>query len=48
MSPIKIVLVEDHRVVSRGLRTYLESFDDIKVVGIAASGEEAMKRHGWR
>jgi NarL family two-component system response regulator LiaR len=44
MSPIKIVLVEDHRVVSRGLRTYLESFDDIKVVGIAASGEEAMKK----
>ena len=44
MSAIRIVLIEDHRVVSRGLRTYLESFDDIKVTGIAASGEEALKK----
>jgi NarL family two-component system response regulator LiaR len=44
MNAIKVVLVEDHRVVSRGLHTYLESFGDIKVVGIAASGEEAMTR----
>ena len=48
MSAIRIVLIEDHRVVSRGLRTYLESFDDIKVTGIAASGEEALKKlHEW-
>ena len=43
MSNFKIVLIEDHRVVSRGLRTYLESFKDIKVTGIAQSGEEALK-----
>jgi two-component system, NarL family, response regulator LiaR len=44
MSLIKVVLVEDHRVVSRSLHTYLESFNDIKVTGIAVSGEEALKR----
>ena len=44
MSDLKIVLIEDHRVVSRGLRTYLESFKDIKVTGIAQSGEEALKK----
>ena len=41
---IKAVLVEDHRVVSRSLRTYLESFGDIHVVGMAVSGEEALKK----
>jgi two-component system, NarL family, response regulator LiaR len=46
MNAIRIVLVEDHRVVSRSLCTYLESFDDVKVTGIAASGEEALKKIG--
>ena len=41
---IRVVLIEDHRVVSRSLHTYLESFNDIKVAGIAASGEEALKQ----
>jgi two-component system, NarL family, response regulator LiaR len=40
----KVVLVEDHRVVSQSLRAYLESFDDINVVGIAVSGEESLKK----
>jgi NarL family two-component system response regulator LiaR len=44
MSVIRVVLIEDHRVVSRSLRMYLESFNDIKVAGIAASGEEALKQ----
>ncbi len=44
MSVISVVLIEDHRVVSRSLCTYLESFDDIRVTGIAASGEEALKK----
>jgi DNA-binding NarL/FixJ family response regulator len=37
-----IVLVDDHRVVTRSLQAYLESFDDLKVVGVASSGEEAL------
>jgi DNA-binding NarL/FixJ family response regulator len=47
--PITIALVDDHRVVSRSLKAYLESFPDMKVVGVAASGEELMDRlGGWR
>jgi two-component system, NarL family, response regulator LiaR len=42
MSQIRVVLVDDHRVVSRGVRSYLESFPDLKIVGIAASGEELL------
>jgi NarL family two-component system response regulator LiaR len=41
---ISVVLVDDHRVVTRSLKAYLESFPDIKVVGIAASGEELLER----
>lgn len=43
MSKIRIVLVDDHRVVRTGLRSYLESFPDIEVVGAAASGEEVLE-----
>jgi two-component system, NarL family, response regulator LiaR len=37
-----IALVDDHRVVSRSLKAYLESFSDLTVVGIASSGEELL------
>ena len=42
MRVISIALVDDHRVVSRSLKAYLESFPDLTVVGIAASGEELL------
>src|SRR5271169_1651036 len=49
MTPIQIALVDDHRVVSRSLKAYLESFPDLKVVGIAASGEEMLRHlHEWK
>jgi two-component system, NarL family, response regulator LiaR len=38
-----IAIVDDHRVVSRSLKAYLESFPDLRVVGIAASGEELLE-----
>jgi DNA-binding NarL/FixJ family response regulator len=41
--PISIVLVDDHRVVARSLKAYLESFPDLHVVGIAAGGEELLE-----
>ncbi len=44
MNPVSIVLVDDHRVVARSLKAYLESFPDLKVVGIAASGEKLLER----
>lgn len=43
MSGISIALVDDHRVVARSLKAYLESFPDLKVVGIAATGEELLE-----
>ena len=49
MSAITIVLVDDHRVVTRSLKSYLESFPDLRVVGIAASGEELLEHlSDWR
>jgi DNA-binding NarL/FixJ family response regulator len=41
---IRIVLVDDHRLVVRSLQAYLESFADLSVVGTAASGEELLAR----
>ena len=43
MSRIAIALVDDHRVVARSLKAYLESFSDLEVVGIAANGEELIQ-----
>jgi two-component system, NarL family, response regulator LiaR len=40
---MRVVLVDDHRVVRQGLRTYLESFPDLVVIGEASSGEEALR-----
>ena len=40
---VRVALVDDHRVVRRGLRTFLESFPDIVIVGEASSGEEALQ-----
>ncbi len=39
---IKVLIVDDHRVVRQGLRTFLELNEDILVVGEAADGEEAI------
>ena len=44
MEQIRVVLVDDHHVVRQGLRTYLESFSDLEVVGEASSGEEVLRR----
>ena len=41
---IRIVLVDDHHIVRRGLRSSLESFPDLVIVGEAASGEEALQK----
>ena len=44
MSATCIVLVDDHRLVARSLQAYLDSFPDLRVVGIARSGEELLER----
>jgi NarL family two-component system response regulator LiaR len=40
---IRVVLVDDHTIVRRGLRSFLKTFEDVLVIGEAASGEEALK-----
>jgi DNA-binding NarL/FixJ family response regulator len=40
---IRVVLVDDHGVVRRGLRGYLELLDDIEVVGEAENGLQAVE-----
>ncbi len=39
-------LVDDHGVVRKGMRAYLEMLDDIEVVGEAADGEAALEGVG--
>ena len=49
MQIISVALVDDHRVVSRSLKAYLESFSDLRVVGVASSGEELLEQlDAWR
>jgi len=42
MSPVRILVVDDHPVVRDGLRLMIETQHDMKVVAEAASGEEAL------
>lgn len=39
-----ILLVDDHAVVREGLRALLEDSPDLRVIGEAASGDEALRR----
>ena len=40
---INVVLVDDHQLVRSGIRRILDDAEDVRVVGEAASGEEALK-----
>lgn len=49
MTRVRVALVDDHRVVTRSLKAWLESFPDMTVVGIASNGEEALRHlDAWR
>jgi len=41
--PIRIILVDDHAMLRKGLRFFLAGFDDLELVGEAASGKEAVR-----
>ncbi|MBN1149223.1 MAG: response regulator transcription factor [Anaerolineales bacterium] len=40
--PISVLIVDDHEVVRSGVRAYLDTLPDLKVVGEAATGEQAV------
>lgn len=40
---IRVLIVDDHAIVRRGLRGLLEIVDDMEVVGDAADGEQAVR-----
>jgi NarL family two-component system response regulator LiaR len=41
--PIRVLLVDDHTMVRRGLATFLMVFDDLELAGEAADGDEAIQ-----
>lgn len=41
--PITIIIADDHEVVRKGLRSYLDILNEFKVLGEASSGEEAIE-----
>ena len=41
--PIRVLLVDDHAMLRRGLATFLKVFDDLELAGEAASGEDAIQ-----
>jgi NarL family two-component system response regulator LiaR len=44
--PIRVMLVDDHTMVRRGLATFLKVFDDLELAGEAASGQAAIELCG--
>lgn len=40
--PIRVLLVDDHRIITDGLQVLLEPAQDVECVGVAANGEEAL------
>jgi NarL family two-component system response regulator LiaR len=42
-SRIRVVLVDDHAMLRRGLRFFLKGFDDLELVGEASGGRDALK-----
>jgi NarL family two-component system response regulator LiaR len=41
---IRVLIVDDHAVVRQGLQAFLQTQDDVDVVGEAADGEEAVRQ----
>jgi NarL family two-component system response regulator LiaR len=43
-SHIRVLVVDDHKVVRKGLRTFIAVQDDLDLVGEASNGEEAIEQ----
>lgn len=40
--PLSVIVIDDHRMVRQGIRTFLGTQDDMEVVGEAGSGEDGV------
>ena len=43
-SPIRVLIVDDHAVVRKGLSAFLNAFDDLELVGESSNGEDALRQ----
>lgn len=43
MPPIRILLADDHRLVRAGIRSLLQSLDEVEIVGEAENGRDALR-----
>ena len=43
IKPIRVMIVDDHDVVRRGLNIFFQAYDDLELVGEAVNGAEAVK-----
>ncbi|HTD76164.1 MAG TPA: response regulator, partial [Chloroflexota bacterium] len=41
---VRVLLVDDHAMVRRGLAAFLKAFDDLELASEAANGDEAVQR----
>ena len=41
---IKIILVDDHAIMREGIRSLLNSYDDVEIIGEAADGKDAYEK----
>jgi len=46
IQPIRVMLVDDHAMVRRGLATFLKAYDDLELAGEAESGQTAIQLCG--
>lgn len=42
-SPIRVMLVDDHQMVRKGLALFLQAFEDLELVGEAGSGSDSIQ-----
>ena len=43
MTPIRVLLADDHTLVRAGIRSLLEGLENVEVVGEAGDGQEAVR-----
>ena len=46
VTPLRVLIVDDHQMVREGLRSILSEYEDLTVVGEASTGEQALQLAG--